>query len=223
MKGKRVHFISGKFDQLQQARPLSAMNAAFIEYTNSIILQGPKTCLETKKAVINAINTDVGVLTDVFPCLCKIIGKPQTAPIEVGSIAAQNRFKFIFQMFVRAISTPSHPIILFLDDLQWADELSLQLICALEAEMETNNFLFIGSYRDNEVHSSHPLRAYLSELKRKEIDITEINVGCISKEDVNSLISDIFGMPQHLTSRSGTKNHCFFHWIPTLGNGIPML
>jgi len=167
LKEKKIHFISGKYDQLQQARPLSAIDAALNEFTNKIIQQGPQTSLEVKEVIINAINSDVGVLTTAFPCLCKILGKPTCAPTEVGSIAAQNRFKFIFQVFIRAITTVSHPLILFLDDLQWVDELSLQLISVLVTDTETNNFLFIGSYRENEIGTSHPLISYLDELKKK--------------------------------------------------------
>eukprot|EP00957_Ditylum_brightwellii_P070632 5366989-Ditylum_brightwellii.AAC.1 len=103
-----------------------------------------------KQAIIDAINTDVGVLTEVF---------------------------------VRAIATPSHPIVLFLDDLQWADELSLQLICTLAADTEINNFLFIGSYRDNEIDDTHPLTTQLYDLKRKEVAIIDIHVECMSKDD----------------------------------------
>eukprot|EP00957_Ditylum_brightwellii_P165941 12634742-Ditylum_brightwellii.AAC.1 len=65
--------------------------------------------------------------------------------------------------------------------------------------METNNFLFIGSYRDNEIGSSHPLTACLDELKRREITITDISISCISKVNVNALISDTLSMPQHMT------------------------
>eukprot|EP00957_Ditylum_brightwellii_P029746 2249539-Ditylum_brightwellii.AAC.1 len=129
-----------------------------------------------KQAIIDAINTDVGVLTEAFPCLCKIVGKPATSPIEITSAAAQNRFKFILKVFVRAIATPSHPIVLFLDDLQWADELSLQLMCTLVADTEINNFLFIGSYRDNEIDDSNPLTTQLHDLKRKEVATIDIHV-----------------------------------------------
>eukprot|EP00957_Ditylum_brightwellii_P203834 15336440-Ditylum_brightwellii.AAC.1 len=151
-----------------------------------------------KQAIIDAINTDVGVLTEAFPYLCKIVGKPATSPIEITSAAAQNRFKFIFKVFVRAIATPSHPIVLFLDDLQWVDELSLQLICALVADTEINNFLFIGSYRDNEIGNTHPLTTQLHDLKRKQVVTIDIHVECMSKDDVNTLISDTINEQEQL-------------------------
>eukprot|EP00957_Ditylum_brightwellii_P206415 15348327-Ditylum_brightwellii.AAC.1 len=92
LQGKKIHFISGKFEQLQPAGPLCALDAAFSEYTNSVIQKGPQCILETKKAIVDAIQADAGVLTDAFPCLCKIIGKPTTTPVEIGPMASQNRF-----------------------------------------------------------------------------------------------------------------------------------
>jgi len=118
--------------------------------------------------------------------------------VEVASGESQNRFKFIFQTFFQTISTPAHPVILFLDDLQWADKLSLQLVCALVTNMETSNFLFIGSYRDNEIDINHPLSAELKELQ-KEASNTNIHVSSLTKENVNELISDTIHMPQELT------------------------
>jgi len=145
------------------------------------------------------MNTDVGVLAEAFPCLSEIVGKTSTAPTQVHFIAAQNRFKFIFQVFFRTIATRAHPLVLFLDDLQWADDLSLQLISALVRDTENNGFLFIGSYRDNEVGPSDLLSTLLHELDSAKVQMTNISVSSISKEDVNTLIADTVNMPQYLS------------------------
>jgi len=107
IKKKDICFISGKFEHLQQAKPLSSIEAALAEYTNVIVKQGREKILQTRWSIIQAIKSDVGVLTETFPCLSKIIGKLTSTPADVHFIAAQNRFKFIFQMFVRAITTKS--------------------------------------------------------------------------------------------------------------------
>eukprot|EP00957_Ditylum_brightwellii_P207982 15355391-Ditylum_brightwellii.AAC.1 len=166
IKKKDVCFISGKFDQFQQMEPLSTIHAAFTEYTNNILRKGPENIHQTREAIIKAINTDIGVLTETF---------------------------------VRVVATPSYPIIIFLDDLQWADELSLDLISTLVADTENPNFLFIGACRDDEADGNHPLMKHLNDLKRKNVDITSINVTSILKTDTNELISDVISLPPQLT------------------------
>eukprot|EP00957_Ditylum_brightwellii_P195904 14926036-Ditylum_brightwellii.AAC.1 len=111
LKGRDIRFICGKFDQLEQAKPLSAIDSALSEYSNDIVRQGQQKILQVRESIIEAINTDVGVLTETFPCLSKIVGKPTTAPTEVHFIAAQHRFKFIFQLFIRAIASLSDPLV----------------------------------------------------------------------------------------------------------------
>eukprot|EP00957_Ditylum_brightwellii_P129268 9860653-Ditylum_brightwellii.AAC.1 len=106
---------------------LSAIDTAFTEYANSISKRSPEDFLQAREAINKAINMDVAVLTELFPCLCEVVGKPTFASTKLDPISAKHRFKFIFQMFVRSISAPSHPVVLFLDDLQWADEFSLEL------------------------------------------------------------------------------------------------
>eukprot|EP00957_Ditylum_brightwellii_P156925 11943764-Ditylum_brightwellii.AAC.1 len=102
-------------------------------------------------------------------------------------------------MFVRAVAKKSHPLVLFLDDLQWADELSLQLISALVKDTENSGFLFIGSYWGNEVGFSDLLSNLINELESKQVQMTRISVVSILKEDVNKLIADTISMPHHLT------------------------
>eukprot|EP00957_Ditylum_brightwellii_P155383 11828029-Ditylum_brightwellii.AAC.1 len=112
---------------------------------------------------MEAINDDIGVLTNVFPCLNQILGEPATSPEK------------------------------------WADELSLQLTCGLVKDGGISNFLFVGSYRDNEIDTNHPLSIELNELESKKVHITTINLTSISKEDTNLMISDTIRMPQKQT------------------------
>eukprot|EP00957_Ditylum_brightwellii_P105792 8068196-Ditylum_brightwellii.AAC.1 len=82
LKATGVYFISGKFDQLQQAGPLPAINAALAEYCDHIVSKGSQNILDTRKAITKEINNDIGVLTAVFPCLHKIIGESAANPVE---------------------------------------------------------------------------------------------------------------------------------------------
>jgi len=108
----------------------------------------------------------------------------------VGPTEAQNRFNRLFQQFIQAISQPSHPLVLFIDDWQWADSASLSLLETLMINKEHQSLLIIGAYRDNEVSAAHPFMITLDTLKEAQVIMNTIQLSNLSKPDVNALISE---------------------------------
>eukprot|EP00957_Ditylum_brightwellii_P159975 12177488-Ditylum_brightwellii.AAC.1 len=137
------------------------------------------------------VGSEVSVLTSLIPRLSKITGTTKSQPVKVGCMEAQNRLKYVFRLFARSIATEAHPLVIFLDDLQWADSVSLGLIESLMTDGENTSLLFIGAYRENEVSQSHPLSNMIHIIESKSIPITRIGVGDLSKEDTNELISEM--------------------------------
>ena len=99
-------------------------------------------------------------MLDVVPGLERLVGAQPPAP-ALGGAEFQQRFRLVFRRLFRALASPRHPLVIFLDDLQWADSASLALIEMLMSDPDLTGLLMIGAYRDNEVQAGHPLQALL--------------------------------------------------------------
>eukprot|EP00957_Ditylum_brightwellii_P091046 6931778-Ditylum_brightwellii.AAC.1 len=128
-----------------------------------------------------------------------MIGTPVTDPAQVDLPESQNRLKYLFGLMIRAIATPSQPLFLFLDDLQWADSSSLSFIKSVLTNSESKCFLFIGSYRNDQSSDGHPFAEFLSDISTRNIPVTKIALDNICRGDVNDLISDVICMPKSQT------------------------
>jgi predicted ATPase len=142
-----------------------------------------------REKILAAVGNNGQVLIDVIPNLELIIGK-QPAVASVGFVEAQNRFNLCFQYFMHAISQPEHPLVLFIDDWQWADSASMGLLSTLMADKENQSLLIIGAYRDNEVNAAHPFMITVETLKKANAIITTIQLSNLSHYDINALIAE---------------------------------
>src|SRR6202035_3026423 len=118
-----------------------------------------------------------------------IIGKQPPAP-ELPPRDAQNRFQMVFRRFLGAFARPEHPLALFLDDLQWLDAATLDLLEHLVTQSEVQHLLLVGAYRDNEVGPSHPLRRTLEEIRKADVRVHEIVLAPLELDDIGQLIAD---------------------------------
>ena len=132
-----------------------------------------------KRAILDAVGENGQILIDFIPGLRRIIG-PQPEPAPVGVVGSENRFNYLFQKFINAVVTPDRPLIIFLDDLQWVDLASLNLLKTLVVDPDSNNFLVIGAYRDNEVDSSHPLSLGLGPIKKTGAIVNQLTLDNLS-------------------------------------------
>jgi histidine kinase len=195
--------ITGKFDQMRGSQPYSALSGAFTEFCDRMLAleDKDKNCAEAIKSRIrNSVGTQGRILTQVIPSLDKLLDIEQEEVVPLGGNEARNRFNFAFRRFARAIAGPTHPMILFLDDLQWADEASLDLLATLVSDFRNTSILLIGAYRDDEVSSTtHPLSMQLREIERKGVPISRIRVGNLTKLVLNQFIADLLRLPTRLT------------------------
>ncbi len=163
---QRGYFIKGKFDQFNRNVPFSAFVIAFRSLMGQIISESDAKLLEWKTQILEAVGNNGQVLIDVIPELEKVIGQ-QPPVLELSGSAAQNRFNLLFEKFIAVFTTKEHPLVMFLDDLQWADSASLNLMKVLIGDNETGYLLLLGAYRDNEVFRAHPLMLTLAELEKQ--------------------------------------------------------
>ena len=210
----RGYFISGKFDQLQQHIPYHALIQAFQGFANLLLAERDE-CLRTwRTTILQGIGSVGKVLTDVIPNLELIIGSqpelPQLAPRE-----AQNRFNYVFENFVKIIATQEHPLVLFVDDMQWIDSASLNVIETLMSDDDIGYVLLIGAYRDHEVSSSHPLMMTMEEMtQRQAVVINTTTLSNLAPEHVQHLISDA------LQSLEGIEGLSELVYAKTQGNAF---
>lgn len=186
---RRGYFCSGKFDQLQRATPYSAFIDAFRELVDTLLTEDEDK-LDVLCAHLKAALGDEGrVLTDVLPNLEYIVGKQPPVP-EVGGAEAQNRFRYVFRKFVRVLCRVDHPVTIFIDDLQWADSASLDLLQVLMTDPEGGHLLMICAYRENEVDPTHPFIRAVDEVSESGLLPEKIRVQNLTQTDLRALLSD---------------------------------
>jgi predicted ATPase/class 3 adenylate cyclase/GAF domain-containing protein len=185
---KRGYFISGKFDQYQRNIPYRAIIQALKELLKQLLTETDAQLAEWKAKILTAVGTNGRVIIDIIPEVELIIGE-QPPLLDLAAAEAQKRFNFVFQDFIKVFTEPTHPLTIFLDELQWADGASLKLIELLLTSSDVG-LLLIGTYRDNEVNAAHPLRLTLENLQKEGVKIQEILLNPLELETVNCWLAD---------------------------------
>jgi PAS domain S-box-containing protein len=191
---RRGYFSEGKFDQYQRSIPYAAWGQAFSELVNNWLTESETKIDRWRAMVLEAVGQNGRVLIDVIPNLELVIGPQPEAP-ELDGLETQNRFNYLFERFVRAVATPDHPLVVFLDDLQWIDSASLNLLKTLLTDPRSKHFLVIGAYRDNEVDAAHTLMLGLNDLAEAGGTINQLTLGNLARADINQLLSDSLRVP----------------------------
>ncbi|MEG3840306.1 AAA family ATPase [Microcoleus sp. herbarium14] len=184
---QRGYFIKGKYDQFQRNIPFSAFVQAFRELMGQLLSESDAQLQTWKTKILTAFGDSGQVLIEVIPELERIIGAQPTA-LELSGSAAQNRFNLLVQKFVQVFTTAEHPLVMFLDDLQWADSASLKLLQLLM--QDTGHLLVLGAYRDNEVFPAHPFMLTVDEIVKSGAVVNTITLQPLSQRDLNQLVAD---------------------------------
>ncbi|MEG4799247.1 AAA family ATPase [Microcoleus sp. ARI1-B5] len=185
----RGYFTAGKFDQFQRNVPYSAIVSAFKGLVQQLLTESSSQLNQWRKKLLAAFGTNGQVIIDVIPEVELIVGKQPAVP-ELGATESQNRFNFVFQNFIRACCTKEHPLVIFLDDLQWADSATLKLIELMMTDADTEYLFLIGAYRDNEVSLVHPLMLTLDEIAKTKAIINRIHLSTLDLGTVTQIIAD---------------------------------
>ncbi|MHC5894147.1 ATP-binding protein [Nostoc sp.] len=186
---KRGYFVSGKFDQFGRNIPYSAIANALQKLVQQLLSEPDKQVQQWRSQLLTALGTNGQIIIDIIPEVELIIGKQPPLP-EVGATEAQNRFHRIFQQFVRVFCSESHPLAIFLDDLQWIDSATIKLIELLLLDEQTQSLFLIGAYRDNEVNPTHPLALMLERLRKKGAVLQEMILTPLTLEPLSQLIAE---------------------------------
>ncbi|AFZ26731.1 putative ATPase [Cylindrospermum stagnale PCC 7417] len=185
---QRGYFVSGKFDQYQRDIPYFAIAQALESLIKQLLSEDEARLSQWREKLLVALGSNSQVITQVIPALELIVGNQPEVPV-LPPTEAQNRFNQVFQNFIRVFTQSEHPLVIFLDDLQWADHASLKLIQLL-ATTEKQSLLLIGAYRDNEVNAAHPLIQTVEEIRQGGGVVNQLSLAALNLPDINQLIAD---------------------------------
>ena len=183
---ERGRFVEGKFDIYRRDKPLSALVQACRALVVQILVEGDVE--HWKRDLELALAGNVGVIAKEVPELLHVFGAIEP-PADVGAIEARNRLHFAFQRFVSTFARRQSPLVIFIDDLQWADQASLDLIRAILTNPESQYLYFLGCYRENEVGVNHPLLAAFAAVEQVH-PVDRVTLPPLGRDDLRQLVVD---------------------------------
>jgi histidine kinase len=186
---ERGYFISGKFDQVARNVPYSALLQAFRSLVWQVLTDDENRLAAWRAQLTAALGSNGGVIATVIPEIEFIIGR-QPPPVPLDAVESQNRFRYVFRSFVETFARRDHPLVLFLDDLQWADAATLGLLHPLLTDADARALLVIGAYRDNEVAAGHPLSTAIARLQHDGARVRKLTLGPLDDSSLLAFLAD---------------------------------
>lgn len=188
----RGFYVEGKYNQLQKSIPYSGILQAIIDLVDLVLLEDEQTVNQISSRVSKALGEEGRVLTNLIPNLELLIGPQADLPELIGE-DSRRRFDYVFGKFFAAFCDNDHPIVLFLDDVQWADAASFRLIENLLMAKEISSLLCICAYRSNEVPPGHALHATIAGLNTVGVSLSEVAIGNLDSSYIGQLVGDTLG------------------------------
>jgi PAS domain S-box-containing protein len=182
-------FASGKIDQYKRDIPYATLAQAFQSLIRPLLSKSEAELRNWRDALREALGPNGRLIVDLVPELKLIIGEQPPVP-DLPPQNAQGRFQLVFRRFIGVFVRPEHPLALFLDDLQWLDAATLDVLEDLLTRPDVQHLMVIGAYRDNEVNAAHPLKRKLDAIRHAGATVQEIILAPLAREDVGRLIAD---------------------------------
>ncbi|MCP5495290.1 MAG: serine/threonine-protein kinase PknK [Leptospiraceae bacterium] len=189
---KRGYFIEGKFDQFQTNLPFSALINAFTGLVQQLLGEPEQILKEWRTRLNEALGNNGQVITDVIQSVEMIIGPQKPVP-KLGMNENQNRFNHCFKVFTQSFCSSKHPLVIFLDDMQWADSSTLNFLTHLLSE-NPKYLLIILAYRKDKVSDGHPLSLVIEQLKQKGTKFEQIQLLPLNESAICELVSDTLNL-----------------------------
>jgi predicted ATPase/signal transduction histidine kinase len=186
---RRGRLIAGKFEQYERNIPYFTITQALRELALDVLAEGELRIAKWRQRFTQALGPNGRLVVDLVPQLGLIVG-PQPPVPELPLTESKTRLRLVFGRLFAACAAPDHPLAMFIDDMQWADTASLQLIANLLTDGETRHLLIIGAYRDNEVDPSHPVVRAFESARRSNARIRDLVLEPLSEDDLGRLVAD---------------------------------
>ena len=188
------YFIAGKFDQYKRDIPYATLAQAFDRLVRQILGESDANIAHWQDAIREALGPIAQLMVNLIPQLELVIG-PQPRVPDLSPQEAQGRFLLVFRRFLGVFARQEHPLVLFLDDLQWVDAGTLAVLADLTTHPDVHYLLLVGAYRDNEVDCSHPLRRSLESIRQAGGAVQELMLTPLALDDVAQLVAESMHCP----------------------------
>ena len=188
---KRGVFVAGKFDQYQRNVPYSAFTNVFNQLIGNVLHFPEERLARYRTELIEQFGIHIGVFTRLVPDLELLVG-PQGDPPHLGPAETQNVFNQLTKKFIHIFARQEHPLAIFIDDFQWADLASLNMLNVLLTDPEMHHLLVIGAYRDNEVDETHPLLLTKKQVEARDVALSTLTLTPLSLDNVAEMVQDTF-------------------------------
>ncbi|TKC99035.1 GAF domain-containing protein [Polyangium fumosum] len=186
---ERAFFVSGKFDLIKSDIPYSTIVQAFQELVLGILAESEERIAAWRQRLAAALGINGKLIVDVIPPVELVLGEQPPVPVLPPG-EARNRFHLVFRQFIGVFAQREHPLVLFVDDMQWADSASLALLQDLLTDPEMHNLLVVGAYRNSEVPPAHPMILVTNEVRKAAVCVSDIVLGPLAKAHLAAFISD---------------------------------
>jgi PAS domain S-box-containing protein len=184
----RGFFASGKFDQYKRDIPYATLAQAFRGLICPILAKSEEELCRWRDTIREALGPNGQLMVDLVPELKVVLGEQPPVP-ELPPQETQRRVHQVICRFI-GIFTRDHPLVLFLDDLQWLDAATLDLIEVLLTRRDVQHLMLIGAYRDNEVNGTHPLMQKLEAIRQAGVAVHDIVLAPLTRENLRQLVGD---------------------------------
>jgi len=182
-------FASGKFDQYKRDIPYATLAQAFQSLIRPLLSKSEEELSKWRNTLHEALDPNGQLMVGLVPELKAVLGEQPPVP-DLPPQDAQRRFQLVFRRFINVFARPEHPLALFLDDLQWLDAATLDLMEDLLTQPDVKHLMLIGAYRDNEVGSTHPLARKLEAMRQAGALLQDIVLAPLTREDLEQFIGD---------------------------------
>jgi predicted ATPase len=186
---RRGYFISGKFNQFQRGVPYKALLDAVRDLVKQLLTEDEKQLVYWRERLQPALGINGELIINAIPDAEIIIG-PQPPVPALEPTETQNRINLVFRNFLSVFCEAHHPLVIFLDDLQWVDSASLKFLTYLLSDDSIRYLMVIGTFRDNEVDQAHPLMINLKRLKESGVSVDTLRLKPLKSEHVVELVSE---------------------------------
>lgn len=182
------YFITGRFEQLQQPLPYAAFIEAFGGMIRQILTESAEQVETWRQHIFSALGANVGVICRVIPELEYIIGTPPEIA-DLSPAEARNRFNMTFEKFFRVFGSAAHPLVIFIDNMQWADRASLEQMAAFFTRSPAGHILLIGACRDDDTEAARLLPETLDTIRKQGTPVHEMTLGNLARSDIHRLLA----------------------------------
>ncbi len=198
--------VGGKYDLVQRDIPYSGLLAALAHLAPYLLAETPARLERWRVRLREAVGESGRLILDTLPDFAALLGD-QRELNELSPEAARGRMHETYRRFIHALARRGHPLVLLLDDLQWADAATLELLPILLDAAASCSLLLLGSYRDDEVAEHHALRKCLAALERAGLPVRSIELGPLAEDDVRALLRDALSLPGEAVAPLAARVH----------------